>query len=307
MRSKKYSDDGGYFLSVSDVMSGLIFVFIILLAVFLITLLSANEDSFKKEQLYQEQLKKLQSQEALLNQRAQALEQENTRLEKLQVTLEMTNAKLAEERNAARGYLSDIVQREDSRKQLLQRIEQTLLTQGLSVDMDLQHGVMRLGEEAIQFPTGKAVLEGDYLSKLDTVTSVLSQILPCYAAEQPKELPCLGETKGMLNSVFIEGHTDNVPIRGALLHQFSSNRSLSTARANYTFEKLVNENGLLKGMMNEQKQPIFSVSGYGDDRPIEGHEYTLPTNDPKNRRIDFRFIMSPPSTTQVQDALEGNF
>ncbi|WP_298444462.1 OmpA family protein [uncultured Ferrimonas sp.] len=307
MKTKKYNDENSYILSMSDIMAGLIFVFIILLAVFLISLMSANEDSLKKELQYQAQLKKLKQQEVQLNRRALELEVKNSELEKLKDDLEATNNKLAKERNAARGYLSEIIQGVEERKQLLKTIKYALQKNGLTVDMDFEHGVMRLGEDAILFPTGEAALETGYLKRLNTVSSILAQILPCYSAQQPSELQCLPDTKGMLNSVFIEGHTDNVPIRGALLNQFASNRVLSTARANYTFNKLVDDTKLLKEMVNPQFQPIFSVSGYGDDRPVKGHEYPEPTSDPKNRRIDFRFIMSPPSTTEVEEALEGNF
>ncbi|CAM4203320.1 MULTISPECIES: OmpA family protein [Vibrio] len=320
MASKKYSDDGSYILSVSDIMSGLIFVFIILLAVFMISLMSANEDSLRKENEYQANIAKLKSREAKLVEKEQqankmrvSLEQKNAELLKkeaasqvLQAQLEEQNDKLISERNAARGYLSGIVENSQTRVALLNTIESTLQKHGLVVDMDMEHGVMRLGEDAILFPTGKATLNNTYLERLQTVSNVLAQILPCYADEQPSNLHCLPETKGKLNSVFIEGHTDNVPIRGALLNQFADNRDLSTARANYTFNKLVNDTELLKLMQNKQHQPIFSVSGYGDDRPVTGHAHLEPTSDPKNRRIDFRFIMSPPSTTDVQKALDGN-
>ncbi len=308
-------------------MSGLIFVFIILLAVFMISLMSANEDSLRKENEYQARIAHLKKQESSLRKKEEearkkegeanklraTLERKNlelTRQEKqsreFQQLLEEQNSKLVSERNIARGYLTDIVENSRARIELLQNIEDSLQKRGLKVDMDMEHGVMRLGEDAILFPTGRAELDDEYIQKLKTVSNVLALILPCYAAVQPDDLQCLPETKGKLNSVFIEGHTDNVPIRGALLNQFGDNRDLSTARANYTFNKLVNGTSLLKGMQNEQMQPVFSVSGYGDDRPVAGHEHIQPTNDPKNRRIDFRFIMSPPSTTDVQKALDGN-
>ncbi|ANO34107.1 hypothetical protein A6E01_07910 [Vibrio breoganii] len=301
-------------------MSGLIFVFIILLAVFMISLMEANRDSLRKENEYQARIAHLKKQESALRRKQSeadklraTLETKNlelTRQEKLsrelQQLLEEQNSKLVSERNIARGYLTNIVENSRARVELLENIEHSLQEQGLNVDMDMEHGVMRLGEDAILFPTGKAELDHEYIQKLETVSNVLALILPCYAAVQPDDLQCLPETKGKLNSVFIEGHTDNVPIRGALLSQFADNRDLSTARANYTFNKLVNGTYLLKGMQNDQMQPVFSVSGYGDDRPVEGHEHIQPTNDPKNRRIDFRFIMSPPSTTDVEKALDGN-
>jgi len=56
-------------------------------------------------------------------------------------------------------------------------------------------------------------------------------------------------------------------------------------------------------MENTSGQPIFSVSGYGEGRPVVGHAHAEPTNDPVNRRIDIRFIMSPPSLTEAQRSI----
>jgi flagellar motor protein MotB len=53
-------------------------------------------------------------------------------------------------------------------------------------------------------------------------------------------------------------------------------------------------------MQNKSEQPIFSVSGYGEGRPVDGHQYEVPTSDPVNRRIDIRFIMTPPTLTDIQ-------
>lgn len=113
-------------------------------------------------------------------------------------------------------------------------------------------------------------------------------------------------TKGKLDSVFIEGHTDNVPIVGRLAKIFKNNWELSTARAIYTYKQVTANQVALTEMLNTNDQPIISVSGYGEGRPVPGHEHKVPTNDPINRRIDIRFIMSPPSVTETEAALDGN-
>jgi flagellar motor protein MotB len=57
-------------------------------------------------------------------------------------------------------------------------------------------------------------------------------------------------------------------------------------------------------MINLSSEPVFSVSGYGEGRPILGHAHEKPTPDIENRRIDLRFIMTPPSETEAEKALK---
>jgi flagellar motor protein MotB len=87
--------------------------------------------------------------------------------------------------------------------------------------------------------------------------------------------------------VFIEGHTDNVPLQGQL-----DNWDLSAQRAINTFRFFADSAPGLPELRNELGQPLFSVSGYGAGRPVVPH--AVPTPEPKNRRIDLRFIMAPP-------------
>ena len=118
----------------------------------------------------------------------------------------------------------------------------------------------------------------------------MSGILPCYAANQDITDGCDEECSGKLESVFIEGHTDNIPIKN---NEFDNNWELSAQRAIYTYSKIIfNSETTLGKLINTDRFPIFSVSGYGEGRPRNKHD--RPTDDPANRRIDLRFIMTPP-------------
>ncbi|MEH6628879.1 MAG: hypothetical protein V7739_20765 [Motiliproteus sp.] len=251
-------EDGSYMMSVSDIMSGLMFVFIITLAIFIINFQIASKE-------HEDKVKNL---EAILSE------------------LEGNNA---------------------MRASMLIRVQSMLAQMEVDVTIDEEHGVLRLDEQAVRFDTGSDRLSDQQRQRLMVVGGVLAEILPCYAAIQPDNKHCLPETKGKLDSVFIEGHTDNVPIRGRLAQRFKDNWALSAVRSVYTYRNLVLTSDRLSGMLNVNQQPIFSVSGYGEGRPVPGHEHTKPTNDPENRRIDFRFIMTPPSVTETQAALDGNF
>ena len=243
-------DESSYFMSVSDIMSGLMFIFIIILAIFIVDFMIASKE-------YQDNIYKLQ-------------------------------------------------ENQEIRSQMLNDVQSQLAKLNIDVDIDIEHGVLRLNENAIRFTSGLAQLSGEQQSRLKTVAEVLATILPCYGSNAPVNDICMPRTKGKLDSVFIEGHTDNVPIVGRLAKTFKNNWELSTARAIYTYKQITGNQTALIEMLNTNDQPVISVSGYGEGRPVPGHEHEVPTNDPINRHIDIRFIMSPPSITETEAALDGN-
>ncbi len=168
--------------------------------------------------------------------------------------------------------------------------------------------MLRLTEKAIRFNTGAAELADDQLDKLTTIGETLADILPCYAVDPPvawvTDGTCNAKVQGKLDSVFVEGHTDNVPVGSTKWGRYHDNWELSALRAIYTYQRLIPTRLALADMMNPNGQPIFSVSGYGEGRPILGHAYGEPTADVENRRIDLRFIMTPPSETEAEKALK---
>ncbi len=84
-------------------------------------------------------------------------------------------------------------------------------------------------------------------------------------------------------SVLIEGHTDNIPLRGS---RYSSNLELATARAASIFSFLVSEEAVL--------QDRISASGYGDYRPIASNATV--EGRARNRRVDIIFVTKKDGT-----------
>lgn len=72
----------------------------------------------------------------------------------------------------------------------------------------------------------------------------------------------------------IEGHTDNVPIKGAGM--FRSNWELSAARATSVLQFMLQHTPMSPGQ--------FSVAGYGEYRPIASNQSE--TGRSRNRRVD---------------------
>jgi len=76
------------------------------------------------------------------------------------------------------------------------------------------------------------------------------------------------------------------------------NWQLSTRRAIATYQFMVSREPILGRLLNGdavRPQPLFSVAGYAEQRPLIA--YDEPTDDARNRRIDIRFIMTPPRET----------
>ncbi len=80
--------------------------------------------------------------------------------------------------------------------------------------------------------------------------------------------------------IVIEGHTDNVPISGALAERFPTNWELSTARATSVVRFLEDEVGI--------EPERLSAVGYGPYRPVASND--TPEGRARNRRIEIKLV-----------------
>ncbi len=227
-------DEGGYLASVSDLMSGLIFIFIIMLVAF-----------------------------------ALGLQAQQDRLDRAK-----------EERSA-----------------LLEEIEKDLLKQGIAVKIEKRQGVLRLGESLL-FDQGRADLGDPARRTVGKLAAVLMEVLPCYTEVTGEVVrPDCGERgkAGKVDAIFIEGHTDDVPLNG--YGQYRDNWDLSMGRAKSIFTELLGASrNQLDLLQNRDGQPVLGLSGYADRRGVAGNDSD--ENRKRNRRIDLRFVMVPPDDEQ---------
>ena len=191
------------------------------------------------------------------------------------------------------GATTELTNTTQLRTGILQQVSDELAKRGVQVLVVEDYGVLRLTENEILFPSGAVEPRVEDLPHLATLGEVLETILSCYA-QRNINLPapnCDNQSgRGRLEAVFIEGHTDNMPVQGG---RFEDNWVLSAQRALYTYRTLLRSRPGLATLINHRGQPLFSVSGYGDGRPVV--KYALPTPEVRNRRIDLRFIMVPPN------------
>ena len=89
------------------------------------------------------------------------------------------------------------------------------------------------------------------------------------------------------NEVIIEGHTDNIPIQHS---RWSSNWELSTARALSVLHYFTEE-----GELAPQR---FTVSGYGDQRPVADNSTELGRQ--RNRRVEI--IILPTKIIKIRQS-----
>ncbi|SDC45111.1 OmpA family protein [Variovorax sp. CF079] len=164
-------------------------------------------------------------------------------------------------------------------------VQKTLPT----VRVDPASGVISLPEDVL-FDLGSSTLKDGAAGKLAQVANALSGVLACYVASERHGQPCATNPQGNeIETIFIEGHTDNRP-----MNRPGGNTKLSLDRAISVGDALVNRTSL-DDFRNDQQQPVFSHSAYGDSRPLKN----VDPSDGRNRRVDLRIVLKYRPQTAV--------
>ncbi len=241
-----------YFVSMTDIMVGLLFIFIIMLMAFVLML--------------KEQERKLETE------RQQTAE---TREEILRTV------------ETVRDEVQNVRDLEQERARMLRDIQSRLERRGVEVIVREGSGVLQLPEELL-FGSDERTLDAAGREAIGHVASALDVILPCYA-QVPKRLQeqaqCDASSQGQLRlqAVFIEGHTDR---EGSQAY----NWALSADRAINTFRSLADQTAVATELRNDDGKYLFSIAGYGENRPAVPAKTRAEMR--QNRRIDLRFIMN---------------
>jgi len=106
-----------------------------------------------------------------------------------------------------------------------------------------------------------------------------------------------------LDTIFIEGHTDNRPFPGFM---GKGNWGLSTFRAISLWQfwgAALPGDEQLASLNNKDGKPLFSVSGYGETRPVVVDQ-RAEEDFKRNRRIDIRFTIRRPDSAQYEQVRE---
>ena len=176
------------------------------------------------------------------------------------------------------------------RTELLGRLEGNLRRRGVAASADVGQGVLRFRENLL-FERGSADLDTRAMGALNILAAELARELPCFTLEY-RGANCPHGAAPVLEALYIEGHTDNVNIR---TRQFPSNWELSSARAIRTYRYIIARQSSLKDIRNASGSArLLGSSAYADTRAAQE-----PADLAVNRRIDFRFLLAPPSQEPI--------
>ena len=249
----------GYFASVSDLMVGILFVFLLMLTVFALNYRVAEHDQEVSRARF---------------------DIEKARADRVRELLEQAAAQLQQ----------DIEASSNARDRLLTTLETTLSQRGIQVWVDRQAGILHLPGDLL-FDTLSATLGPRQRDSVGILANALAQILPCFTPITDRtqcELPNLP----VLETVLVEGHTDRRPI-GVAGTSFRDNDQLSTERALAVFAELRRAQPSLDALRNaDGSYPLLGVSGFGDRRPLPQAQGSTEADYGLNRRIDLRFLLA---------------
>jgi flagellar motor protein MotB len=319
-----------YFASVSDLMVGILFVFLLMLTVFALNFRDAEQDQRIERARYEEAVKRQEvaerrklDAEALAKKEAALAAAQRAENDRLRLLLNDAVAQLEH----------DIEDRAEARNRLLTSLERALTERGIRVSVDSTSGVLRLSEDLL-FKSGESSIQREKLPTLLTLAEVLSRILPCYA-DGGNRTGCNPTAAAILETVLVEGHTDRQGFKGrvapksdrpvdtnqllpaigqradsrnvrpefiplSLSESQARNDLLSTERALAVFKELRKAQPSLDGLRNGSHVPLLGVSGYGERRPVPDAQGTSAEDFKKNRRIDLRFVLSARTSEELR-------
>ncbi len=300
MSATETTEDGGegYFASVSDLMVGILFVFLLMLTVFALNFRDAEDEQKVARKQYEELLLRAAAAEKKAQEEAERAEMQRQKNEHLRGLL----------KQAVERMTQDIEDRQQARQRLLSRLEDMLKKAGVIVTVDPETGVLRLPEQ-ILFERGQSTLGTgtnnarltDARAVLDKLSESLASVLPCYSSRDLRA-GCQERDLATLEGVLVEGHSDVQGYRG-LSPEDSRDRNdrLSVERSLNVFKEIRQKNGL-DDLKNTSGFPLLAVSAYGDRRPIVAG--STEEEFQKNRRIDLRFLLSTKTSKELQRLID---
>lgn len=194
-----------------------------------------------------------------------------------------------DKQNIAQKKIEAFEKNVNARSELLHKLQLNLKKKGISVEIDTDEGAMRITRERL-FDSSKADIRKD---KIWIIKEVANEILNFMEQDKYKKA---------INTIYIEGHTDNVKLNKSKCGFRWTNMELSAQRAINTFllmDKLTN--GAFSKLKNKNGEALISYSGYADTRPIKGLSNDTKEGRERNRRIQFFFAVNHPNIEEIKN------
>ncbi|TRO28465.1 chemotaxis protein MotB [Pseudomonas sp. ALS1279] len=187
--------------------------------------------------------------------------------------------------------LVELKKAEQVRRTILDEAVEALRERGIKVEVSENHTVLSIPNDLLGFDTGAYDIHAAYQARALEIGRVINEVI---SREDRVEF---------LDTIFIEGHTDNRPLQGFM---GKGNWGLSTFRAISLWQfwgSALSADEQLARLKNKDGKPLFSVSGYGETRPVLVDQQTE-DDFKRNRRIDIRFTIRRPDSAQYEQVRE---
>lgn len=172
---------------------------------------------------------------------------------------------------------------------ILNEISEKLKSEGIKVEVSDNSTVLRIPEDTLAFETAKWSIPQASQQSLGMIGEAVHDAIT------------KDDRLAFLDTIFVEGHTDSVPLQREM-----GNWGLSTYRAISVWQHWAAHPGRgrqLADLRNHGNNPVFSVSGYGDTRRVVADDNTDDLRR-RNRRIDLRFTMKSVERTDLQKLID---
>lgn len=263
-----------FLLTFSDFMASLLAIFILVLIVTLIELEKKKDALRKQEEALKKQVDAITVTKGEL---LKSLEE----IQKFQGSIAIS--------------LEGVSLRERALSVMLKGIQDDLKERGIEIVLAENGTVLRIPEQQLQFALGKYEIPLAHTGPASAIGQALFQALS------------KAENRTLLDTVFVEGHTDSVPNSREM-----GNWGLSTYRAISLWNFWTDKPGELAELKSLRTLPadpkipaklLISVSGYADTRSTHGllDGLTLKNDRAEDRRIDIRFTL----VSSEKQSLEG--
>jgi len=288
-RRNSEDEEESVFVSMTDMTVSFLFILMIMLAFFASQF--NPEDSVTRAEFDSviAERNSLRDELAAAKQQVANLQ---ARIEELEAEIERLKVELAQ-KDPVEEYLKRTAV---VRQRILEQLRDQLRVDfpDLLIEISQEQDALRFQGDGL-FASGQSVLAADKRQIVETIASRLEEILPCYTLGTSARwsFEC-NDSAAIIEAVQIEGHTDSTG-------EDRLNLDLSTKRANETFWAMLDREPNLNNHLNFRDQPVLSVAGYGEMRPIADNDTVAGRST--NRRIDLRIIMYTPTISAEIDEI----
>lgn len=206
----------------------------------------------------------------------------------LQLTIK--EQEIEQSRSDFEDEIDQLRRAEEVRRNILTEAADELRRRGIQVELSENDTVLRISNELLGFDSGSDEIKAEYQQTAFEIGSVLQSLI------------VKDDRAEYLDTIFVEGHTDSRIYYDPRCGRDKGNWCLSAFRAISLWqfwEEQLPDAQKLSRLVNNEGDPLFSVSGYAATRRAVIDE-VLETDFEQNRRIDIRVTVRRPTSEEFE-------